>query len=137
MSSRLIALVVVGLATVNTLAVHDGTAVQRQRVVVKGAVDANGFSDKGLDESAKHIRERLMIVSLFTAAKSEEQADLLVVVSQRSDDHGEKSITAYVSTKTGAEWTPAIKITEVCNCAWTLTAEKVIRAMAKWAKDRK
>ena len=110
---------------------------QKQRVAVKGAVDSGGFSDKGLDETAKHIRERLTIVSLFTAAKSEEEADLLVVVAQRSDEHREKSITVNVSTKDGADWKPATKITDVCDCAWTLTAEKIVYSLAKWTRARK
>jgi hypothetical protein len=110
---------------------------QKQRVFVKGHVDSGGFGDPALDETAKHIRDRLRIVNLFTAAATEAEADLLVVVTGRSELHGEKTITVNVSSRNESEWVPGAKMTEVCKCAWTLTSEKVVHAMAKWTKNRK
>ena len=125
------------LLLLSLLSVSPIEAAQKQSVFVRGAVDAGGFPDQDLEESARDITRRLTMVNLFAPVKSEKEADLLVVVTSRFEDKQERTIVVTVSVKDGADWKPGTKITEVCKCQWTLTAEKIVFKMAKWEKDRK
>lgn len=96
-------------------------------------VDGQQFSNKDMEESVNHLKER---AGKFVVVDSEKEADyLLVLVKRNKNASKEIELVATISFKQNGQWKPGA-ILEASSFGAGMAARKIMGKANDWAGDQ-
>lgn len=101
-------------------------------------VDGKEFPDREREDSVVDVKKYVPTKyenNKFVLAESEEDADYLLVVVERSRASTRKiELRGTISFKENGQWKPGTRLTGLANNVWRVAAENLVNDAAKWVR---